>query len=65
MYTCGPTVYNYAHVGNLRTYIFDDILRRKTSILKNICIALPGALLKKDLCIKKIPTNNDFLGTIQ
>jgi len=28
MYCCGPTVYNYAHVGNLRTYIFEDILRR-------------------------------------
>ncbi len=28
MYTCGPTVYNYAHVGNLRSYIFADILRR-------------------------------------
>ena len=22
LYTCGPTVYNYAHIGNLRTYIF-------------------------------------------
>ncbi len=28
MYSCGPTVYNYAHIGNLRTYIFMDILRR-------------------------------------
>jgi cysteinyl-tRNA synthetase len=28
MYTCGPTVYNYAHIGNLRTYIFEDILKR-------------------------------------
>ena len=28
MYTCGPTVYNYAHIGNLRSYIFADILRR-------------------------------------
>ena len=27
-YTCGPTVYNYAHIGNLRTYLFEDILRR-------------------------------------
>lgn len=26
MYCCGPTVYNYAHIGNLRTYIFEDIL---------------------------------------
>lgn len=28
MYTCGPTVYDYVHIGNLRTYIFEDILRR-------------------------------------
>ncbi len=28
LYTCGPTVYDYAHIGNLRTYIFEDILRR-------------------------------------
>ncbi len=28
LYTCGPTVYNYAHIGNLRTFIFEDILKR-------------------------------------
>ena len=28
LYACGPTVYNYQHIGNLRTYIFEDILRR-------------------------------------
>ena len=28
LYTCGPTVYNYAHIGNLRTYVFQDILKR-------------------------------------
>ncbi|HVB95154.1 MAG TPA: cysteine--tRNA ligase [Nitrososphaerales archaeon] len=28
MYTCGPTVYNYAHIGNFRTFVFEDILRR-------------------------------------
>lgn len=28
MYTCGPTVYNYAHIGNLRTYIFEDVLKK-------------------------------------
>ena len=28
MYCCGPTVYNYAHIGNLRTYIFEDLLSR-------------------------------------
>lgn len=28
IYACGPTVYNYAHIGNMRTYVFEDILRR-------------------------------------
>jgi len=28
LYACGPTVYDYAHIGNLRTYLFEDILRR-------------------------------------
>jgi len=28
MYTCGPTVYNYVHIGNLRTFLFEDVLRR-------------------------------------
>ena len=28
LYTCGPTVYDYAHIGNWRTYLFEDILRR-------------------------------------
>ena len=28
MYSCGPTVYYYAHIGNLRAYVFMDLLRR-------------------------------------
>src|SRR2546421_2022152 len=28
MYTCGPTVYDFAHIGNFRTFVFQDILRR-------------------------------------
>ena len=28
IYTCGPTVYSYAHIGNLRAYLFMDLLRR-------------------------------------
>ena len=28
MYTCGPTVYDYAHIGNFRAYMFEDLLRR-------------------------------------
>jgi len=28
MYTCGPTVYNFAHIGNLRTFLFQDLMKR-------------------------------------
>ena len=28
MYTCGPTIYNFVHIGNLRTFVFEDLLRR-------------------------------------
>ncbi len=34
MYTCGPTVYHFAHIGNLRSYIMEDVL------LKNTCVML-------------------------
>lgn len=33
MYTCGPTVYNYAHIGNLRSYIIEDILEKSLNYL--------------------------------
>lgn len=33
MYTCGPTVYDYAHIGNFRTYVFEDLLRRTLQFL--------------------------------
>lgn len=43
MYACGPTVYNYVHIGNLRTFLFEDILRRwleyndyKVTLIKNL-----------------------------
>ena len=28
MYTCGPTVYHYAHIGNLRSYLMEDVLEK-------------------------------------
>ena len=33
MYTCGPTVYHFAHIGNLRAYIFEDILEKTLNYL--------------------------------
>ncbi|WP_281664637.1 cysteine--tRNA ligase [Paraburkholderia fungorum] len=32
LYCCGPTVYDHAHIGNLRTYIFEDVLRRALAL---------------------------------
>lgn len=33
LYCCGPTVYDYAHIGNLRTYVFEDVLKRTLKML--------------------------------
>jgi cysteinyl-tRNA synthetase len=33
LYTCGPTVYNYAHIGNYRAYVFEDLLKRTLKLL--------------------------------
>src|SRR5215510_8566783 len=33
MYTCGPTVYDFAHIGNFRTYVWEDLLRRTLKLL--------------------------------
>jgi cysteinyl-tRNA synthetase len=41
MYSCGPTVYNYAHIGNMRAYVFMDILRR---VLKHNGYKLKGVM---------------------
>ena len=35
MYTCGPTVYDFAHIGNFRTYVFEDLLRRTLKLFGN------------------------------
>jgi hypothetical protein len=42
MYGCGPTVYDVAHIGNLRTYVFEDVLRR-TLITDDAGDALPSS----------------------
>src|SRR5262245_249504 len=33
LYTCGPTVYDFAHIGNFRTYVWEDLLRRTLELL--------------------------------
>ena len=37
MYTCGPTVYNFAHIGNLRTYLMEDVLEKTLRYLWRLC----------------------------
>ncbi|MEX1309091.1 MAG: cysteine--tRNA ligase, partial [Candidatus Sulfomarinibacteraceae bacterium] len=32
LYTCGPTIYDFAHIGNYRTFLFEDVLRRVLSL---------------------------------
>jgi len=46
LYACGPTVYDYAHIGNLRTYLFGDMLRR--------ALALNGYDVTHVLCITDV-----------
>jgi len=58
MYTCGPTVYNYAHIGNFRTYVFEDLLRRT---IKFMGIRVTQAMNLTDVddkTIKGAITNN-------
>ena len=33
IYTCGPTIYDYAHIGNFRSYVWEDLLRRSLKAL--------------------------------
>ncbi len=54
MYVCGPTVYDYAHIGNLRAYVFSDTIRRllehdgyEVRLIKNITDV--GHLTEDDL----------------
>jgi cysteinyl-tRNA synthetase len=51
MYTCGPTIYDFAHIGNFRTYVFEDILRR---ILKFFGFEVEQAMNLTDIDDKTI-----------
>ncbi len=59
IYTCGPTVYDYAHIGNLRTYVFEDLLRRTLALdgyrvkqVMNIT-DVDDKIIKKALALRK------------
>ena len=58
LYTCGPTLYAYAHIGNFRAYIFEDLLRRHLSY---------SVLMARDFFCKKllaIKTEKDYRSTV-
>ncbi len=57
MYTCGPTVYDTAHIGNLRTYIFEDILRRTLEFLGYHVKHVMNITDVEDKIIKKAKAN--------
>ena len=47
MYTCGPTVYDFAHIGNFRTFTFVDILRKTLRTNGYRLVRLPVAVLRR------------------
>ena len=54
LYTCGPTVYNYAHIGNFRTFLFEDLLRRWNGgwkIARRKIVLDQSVLLAKNLTV--------------
>lgn len=61
LYTCGPTVYDYAHIGNIRTYIFEDVLKR-TLILAGFSVKhIMNITDVDDKTIKKSHSKKDEL----
>src|SRR3989338_9090748 len=46
MYNCGPTVYNYAHIGNLRAYVFADTLRRTLEAMRQVADKYTSAFVE-------------------
>ena len=58
MYTCGPTVYNFAHIGNFRTYVFEDMLRRTLKFFGYKVIQVMNLTDVDDKTIKGAIENN-------
>ena len=60
MYTCGPTVYNFAHVGNLRTFVWEDILRRHLSSKWNILHVMNLTDIDDKIITRSIESGQDI-----
>ena len=61
MYTCGPTVWNYAHIGNLRTFAFEDLLKRYLRFKGYKVIHVMNITDVEDKIIKGIRTSGKTL----
>ncbi len=61
MYACGPTVYNLAHIGNLRTFLFEDVLRRTLEALGHTVNHVMNITDVDDKTIKGALENNQAL----
>ncbi|MDD5710506.1 MAG: cysteine--tRNA ligase [Candidatus Colwellbacteria bacterium] len=64
LYTCGPTVYDIAHIGNLRTYIFEDLLRRTLEFLGYRVRHVMNITDVEDKIIKKAKANKQTIQEI-
>ena len=64
MYNCGPTVWNYAHVGNYRTFVFEDILRRHLEFKGFKVIQVMNITDVEDKIIKGMRESNRKLGEL-
>lgn len=58
MYTCGPTVYDYAHIGNYRAYLFEDVLRRYLKYRGYLVTQVMNLTDVEDKIIRKSQTQN-------
>jgi len=60
LYTCGPTVYNFVHIGNLRTYVFEDILRRHLASKWQVRHVMNITDIDDKIIARSIETNSDL-----
>lgn len=62
LYTCGPTMYNYVHIGNLRTYVFQDVLKR---VLGQNGFTVKHIMNTTDVDDKTIKASKEAVKTLQ
>jgi cysteinyl-tRNA synthetase len=60
MYTCGPTVYNFVHIGNLRTYVFEDVLRRHLASKWKVKHVMNVTDIDDKIILRSIETGKDI-----